>query len=188
MMFLYKLFFFTIYCSSVFIYGTGIRQTVQNSEKVSWKILIQLILTILMTLICILIINPIVEYIVKPYYLKELIPLVILLVILPVDAIFGIIKYRFPDIKCSDLLISYPILLLSFYESVNLTDTLTTAIPCIISYYLFLPLIYAVRKRITITNRTTNINVTSLIFISIAVILCAFLAFNYSWLSIGVLK
>ena len=188
MMFLYKLFFFTIYCSGVFIYGIGIRQIVQNSEKLSWKILIQLILTLIMISVCIIVINPIIEYIVKPYNLKELIPLVILLVILPVDAIFGIIKNRFPDIKCSDLLITYPVLLLSFFESVNLTDALTTAIPCIISYYLFLPIIYAVRKRISITNRSTIINVTSLIFITIAVILCAFLAFNYSWLSIGVLK
>ena len=188
MMFFHKLFFFAIYCSSVFVYGTGIRQIVHNSEKVSWKIIIQLSLTLVMLVLNILIINPVVDLLLLPYGLKELLPFVILLVLLPVDAIFGIIKHRFPDIKCSDLLISYPVLLLSFYESVDLTDTLTTAIPCAISYYIFLPLIYSVRKRISLTNMSENINVNSLIFITIAVILCAIFAFDYSWLSVGVLK
>ncbi len=188
MMFFYKLFFFAIYCSSVFVYGLGIRQLVHNSEKINWKIIIQLLLTLIMISICILIINPIVEGILKPLHLKELIPFVVLLIVLPVDAVFGIFKHRFPNAKCSDLLITYPVLLLSFYESANLINTLTVAIPCVISYFIFLPILYSVRQRISLTTKSKNVNVNSLIFITIAVILCAIFAFDYSWLSIGVLK
>lgn len=188
MTFFNLLFFFCFYSSAVLVYGIGLKQVITASKICKFDILIQAVITVLIVTLSILIVWPISMYFLVPFNLQPLIPFFCLLTVLPFSILINITSQKIPSITVADFFISVPCVLLSITESISLSQSLISGFLFLTSYYLLIPVIYAIRKRIEYSEPMKDFNNGSLIFISISILLCAMFATNISWLNFGAFK
>lgn len=176
--------FYYIFCSSgILIYGIGLKKLIITSK--TWKshwfnYLESSIVCSLSSVITWLV----AVYILSPIELVELTPMCCILIHLLFSLIISFIFSKCENISLLDISISFPCVLLAVTESYSILQCLCISLSCCSAYYLMIPIIFAIRERIKTSHPLKEFKTGALIFISIAVIMCAFFATNISWLNL----
>ena len=119
----------------------------------------------------------------------ELYPLAALLVFMTISVFLETMIRITMRTVTSDFCFSFLIVLLALNESVNILDTILISLSSLLSFFCLLPLLYAVKKKISILGISErHANKKSLLLIVLAVIIIIISAGNVSWLNPGVIK
>lgn len=173
-----------LFCASgVLIYGIGVKKMIISSKQWSshWLIFLQSLIICIVTIVgtwfsCTLILNSL--------NLIELFPLISMIIFLLVSEIITSIFSKGKELSILDSIIIFPAIIIAVSESYSLLNSICIGICCCSSYYLLIPIIYAIRERINISHPLKEFKTGTLLFISIAVIICALFATNISWLNL----
>ena len=89
---------------------------------------------------------------------------------------------RFFNIHVGEFDVSFLTGILALAEGFSLQYALIIGFAATLSFYLLIPVIRAIRARLFMSSDLENYNDCAILFITAALILCAFYAFNFSWL------
>lgn len=175
-----SLLFYYLFCTSaVFVYGTGLKQALMKSNSILYlgKAAIKTFLTILFSL-------PL-AWVLSIFFIKrgfaEIFPLILILSVLLITKIIDSISYLLKGSVPSGILLPCSIMLLAINESVSLTEAYTIAFAVFFSIFLLIPLLYAIRKRLTNSMPPRDFKYYAVSFLSAALIFFAFFAYHFSW-------
>lgn len=182
---LHSLFYFCFYISVVLIYGVGILQFLHNSEKLSMTLVFECIITTIISLVVVILLRLISINILVPLSLQALMPLIALLILMPFTILIKELSNKTKYVDCANFFITVPCAILAVTESLSMKNMIFMVISFVLAYYLLIPAIYAIRQRINNSRPIPDFNNGSLLFITIAVILCAFFSCDVSWLNLG---
>lgn len=176
--------FYYIFCSSgILIYGIGLKKLIITSKtwKSHWMNYLESSIVCALSSIGSWLVA---VYILSPVKLIELTPISCIIIHLLISLIISFIFSKCERISLLDISISFPCVLLAVTESVTILQCLCIVLSCCSAYYLMIPIIFAIRERIKTSHPLNEFKTGALIFISIAIIMCAFFATNISWLNL----
>ena len=169
-----------LFCScAVFIYGIGLKQSIMKSSSIHYfgKSAIKTFITILFSL-------PVI-WVFSIFFAKrgfaELYPLILVLITILVTKVIDSVSYLLKSSISAGILLPCSIMLLAINESMTLLETYTIALGVFLSIFLLLPLLYAIRKRLTNSMPPRDFNYYAVAFFSAAFIFFAFFAYHFSW-------
>lgn len=176
--------FFIFYSSAVLFYGIGIKHSVVSSKNIDFfiahllKSLINIVLSLSLSWFAI-------RTILTPLLLQDLFFPVCLLCYLPINALLNFIFKTTFNKTLPEFSVSLLCIILSITHSSTFIQALVIALACSSSYYLFIPILFAIRKRLEYADPVNEFKTGSLIFISISVIMLTLFAFTISWIPLG---
>lgn len=180
-------FYFIFYSSAVLVYGAGIRHSVVSSKKSD-----ALFFRILKTLLCIFSSVSICWFLYKtllvPLHFDDLLFPLLMLCYLPVNACFNMVFKSSLQKSLPEFTVPLLCIILAITQSYTYAQALVIAFSSCISYYSFIPILFAIRKRLEYADPVQEFKTGSLIFISIAVIMISLFSFHISWLPLGGFK
>ncbi len=176
--------YFIFYSSAVLMYGVGIRHSVVSSKK-SDLVFVRLIRSLLCVFSSVSISWFLYRSLLSPMHLEDLLFPVVMLIYLPVQACFNVLFKTAFHKSIPEFTVSILCVILALTNSNTYTRCLIIALSSCISYYSFIPVLYAIRKRLEYADPVQEFKTGSLIFISIAVIMLALFSFHISWLPLG---
>lgn len=180
-------FYYALYTSAVLIYGIGINRATIISEKPENYAL--LFVKMLITVISSAVLTYIIDlYLLIPVHLTELFPFVSVLIFSGVSVFIESIIRITSKTNAAELAVSLLTVILAVNESISLEQCVIISCFCTLSFYIFVPFLYAIQKRIEITRPATDFRNSSLLIISIALIILSLVAWNVSWLNPGVFQ
>lgn len=120
-----------------------------------------------------------------PLRLVEFYPLIALIIFLIISTILETVVRITTGKITSEFIFSYLLILLALNESLNLTEVIIISIGGFISFALLVPVIYSIKKRVSIIgNQQPHGNKKSMVLISIAIIVMILAVGNVSWFSL----
>lgn len=178
-----SIFYYIFCCSGILIYGIGIKKLIITSKtwKSHWMNYLESSIVCALSSISSWLV---VVYILAPVKLIELTPMSSILIHLLISLIISFIFSKCERISLLDISISFPCVLLAVTESVSVFQCLIIVLSSCTAYYLMIPIIFAIRERIKTSHPLKEFKTGALIFISIAIIMCAFFAINISWINL----
>jgi Na+-translocating ferredoxin:NAD+ oxidoreductase RnfA subunit len=179
--------YYLFYCSIVLLYGIGLNHATAAAKKPSLWLLhfTKAIITVPVTTVLSWLF---IKVILTPCRLSELYPLVCILIFIAVS-VFSEIFIRITTGKSTaEFTVSFLSVLLSINEGSSLFFAFIISLFCVLSFYLLLPFIYALNKRIEVTGAISDFKKNILILLSLAAVMIILDGWNVSWLSTGVLK
>ena len=175
---LIECFFYLI--TSVCIYGIGFNRAVVLSDGKKGlflsfvKSLLSAVATVCLTFL-------ITQYLLIPIGMQEIYPMVCILIFCFISVFFeGIIRLTSKE-GTAEFFVSFMSSLLVINESISLPEAVLFVICCITSFYLLIPILFAVRKRNDSAEPVPVLR-NSLVFFSFAAIILFLLVFDVSWL------
>ena len=176
-----------IYSSIILVYGIGINKATVLSEKPE-NIFIEGIKMLLSVVSSASLAYLVDLYLLLPVGLNDIYPFAAVLIY----SIISVIIESFVRItarrNAAGFGVSVLCILLSVSESTTLSECVLIACYCVLSFYILVPILYAIRKRIEISRPLEELENSSLLYISISIIMLILVAWNVSWLNPGVLK
>jgi Na+-translocating ferredoxin:NAD+ oxidoreductase RnfA subunit len=109
----------------------------------------------------------------------------IMLCYLPINTCFNFIFKTSFEKSMPEFTVSLLCVILGTTHSISYTQALIISLSSSISYYTFIPVLFAIRKRLEYADPVQEFKSGSLIFISIAVIMLCLYSFHISWLPLG---
>ena len=181
-----NLFYYMFYASAVFVYGMGTISAVQSSikpknlflqfSKISIIVLATMIFSYLLTIQMI------------KLNLGELSPFICV-------AVFSLVSFlveRFLRFYSKTTVAEYGVsilcILIAVIESVSFWDCLINAVACLLSFFISVPIMYSIRKKIEMSAPSEKLKNLGLLFISIGVLTLVLISWGASWLNPGVLS
>ena len=183
-MFLFdSIFYYAFCCSGILIYGIGLKKLIINSKtwKIHWMNYLESSIVSTLSAVSSWFVS---VYILAPVNIIELTPMSCIILHLLFSLIISFLFSRCEKISLLEISISFPCVLLAVSESVTIFQCIFIVLTCCTAYYLMIPIIFAIRERIKTSHPLKEFKTGALIFISIAIIMCAFFATNISWLNI----
>jgi Na+-translocating ferredoxin:NAD+ oxidoreductase RnfA subunit len=182
-MILNSIFYYIFCCSGILIYGIGLKKLIITSKtwKSHWMNYLESSIVCALSSVGSWLV---VVYILAPVQLIELTPMTCILIHLLISLVVSFIFSKCERISLLDISISFPCVLLAVTESVSILQCLCIVLSCCTAYYLMIPIIFAIRERIKTSHPLKEFKTGALIFISIAIIMCAFFAINISWINL----
>ncbi len=178
-------FYYLIYSSAILIYGIGINKATMMSDKASsvfmegFRMLLAVVSSSTLTYL-------IVTTFLLPVDLIELYPFVAVLIF----CIITIVIETFVRITAKSNTAGYGVsmlcIMIAVSESTSLTDCVLISCFCVLSFYILVPVLHAIRKRIELSRPMEELENSSLLYISLATIIIILLAWNVSWFNPGV--
>ena len=95
-------------------------------------------------------------------------------------------KLKKKDIK--EFSLSFLISFISVNEGFSLVNAIFIAIASSLSFYLLIPVLYSIKKRINTSTANSHLKSTALVLLSIALLLMILFAFNISWFNFEVIQ
>lgn len=179
--------FYILFCSSVLIYGIGF-----NRESVMCEYPKPVFFTAVKSYACVMISFLICYYLdmalIVPLGLAELYPLFALLVYVIISAFLEILIQITTKRTSAEFAVSFLTLILALNEGTTLGDGIIICVSSLTSFYLLIPILFAIEKRMIGSTTSSVFKRKCLIFLSMVVILIALYSFNISWLNAGVIK
>ena len=179
------IFFYTVHCSAVLVYGVGILQEAETS--LSRK---KTALTALKSLACSLatvsITFSINKMLLSPLGLVELYPLAALLLWTAFSFFLEILLQLTTKKPAAEFAVSYLTALLALNESASLLGAIAITFCCWAGYYLLIPLLRSFTSKMVGVKNTDTFRQKIFVFLCMAVLLLALYALNISWLNAGV--
>ncbi|MFA6936770.1 MAG: hypothetical protein WCQ67_00905 [Treponema sp.] len=179
--------YYLIFTSSVFIYGIGINKAtlISESPKHIFLNIVKMVITVSSSSVLTYLLT---EWLLVKVNLVELYPFLAVLIFSSLSVFVESVIRITAKTNTAEFAVSVLCVILSVNESSTILESLVISIACSLSFYLSVPFIFSIKKRIEISRPSDFFENSSLIFISIAVIIISFLAWNVSWLNMGVNK
>ncbi|MBP5359734.1 MAG: hypothetical protein J6Y69_11210 [Treponema sp.] len=181
-----NLFYYMFYASAVFVYGMGTTSAIQSSIKPKnlflqfSKIMILVIATLVFT------------YLLTVQLIKinlgELSPFICVAMFALVSFLVENFLRFYSKTTVAEYGVSILCILIAVIESVSFLDCLVNAIACLLSFFVSVPIMHAIRKKIEINAPSEKLKNLGLLFISIGVLTIILLSWGVSWLNPGVLS
>lgn len=170
------------------LYGIGMNRSLILCDSIH-RMAVPVVKMIFTVLVSSIITWVIIENLLIPLKLVDMYPFVASLVFLVVSMLFELIVRMITQKSASEFIVSFLMVMLCINESLNLLDVVVISLSCIFSFFILIPLLYSIKNRGDITgNPRVHANVRSLLFISLAILICAVAACSISWLNPGVIK
>jgi len=177
-------FYFIFYSSAVLLYGAGIRHCVVSSKKGD-TIFFRFLKAVLCIFSSVSICWFLYRTLLAPLFLEDLLFPMIMLCYLPINSFFNYIFKTSFEKSMPEFTVSLLCVILGITHSISYTQALLISLSSTISYYAFIPVLFAIRKRLEYADPGQEFKSGSLIFISIAVIMLCLYSFHISWLPLG---
>lgn len=186
-MILNSLFYYILFCSSVLIYGIGFnRESVMcNSPR---KILFSAIKTYACVIISFVLTFLINKSLLIPLNIVEIYPFFSLIIYIAITVFFEILIQITTKKTSSEFAVSFLTLLLSVNEAMSIPEGILICASCLTAFYILIPVLYALEKRMESSTTNDIFKQKSLIFLSMVIIMIALYSFKISWLNSGVIK
>lgn len=187
MIYIETLLYYTLFASSVLIYGVGINRIVEVGISKFSSIIyyIKCIISILSTSMLTWLIT---NFILLPLNLIELFPLVAFLLFICLDTFIEALIRLTTGKTATEFIVSFLIILLSIYESVTFLDTIIICVSCFIAILLLFPLSITFKRRLCSNGQFLDEKYYSFFFIFLAVIIIILSVWDIGWLNTGVIQ
>lgn len=181
--FIYYIFF----CSSVLLYGIGFnRESVMCSKP--GTVLFNVVKSYACVVISFVIIFFINKFLLIPLKLVEIYPFFALIVFIIISVFFELLIQITTKRSSSEFAISFLVLLLAVNEGVSVIDGILICTGALSSFYLLIPILYSLEKRMTFVKKESIFKQKCLVFLSMVILMLALYSINISWLNEGVIK
>ncbi len=177
--------FYFLYSSSVLIYGVALNSCLQVTKKPA-KLIKSFFKVFICSNIASFLTFIVQKYILAKLNLMELFPFVAVSILLILFMIFEIAFEKGIKKLSSEFIFALSIVLLSLSESAFPLQVFVTATASLLSFAILYLFIFAIRKRIEISNPFGSFSNSSLILITLSIISLITLVWNVSWLNRGV--
>lgn len=187
MIYIQTLLYYTLFASSVLIYGVGINRIVEVGITKISSILyyVKAIITILSTSMLTWLIS---NFILLPLGLVELFPLIAFLIFILINTFIEALIRLTTGKSSTEFIVSFLIILLSVYESVTFLDTVIICVSCFMSLLLLFPLSITFKKRLCSNGQLLDERYYSFFFIFLTVIIIILSVWDIGWLNTGVIQ
>lgn len=179
------LFFYIFSASAILVYGVGIKDLIHHVEKpkdfllYGLKTLFTVIFTVLLTWL-------ITTYVFAKNNITDIFPFFLIFICLIFAILFSfLIKLLFKK-EIKEYVLSFFISFIAVNEGFSLFNAIIIGLAGILSFYLLIPLLHSINKRINISTAHKDLKSTTLILLSIALLLIVLFSFNISWLNFEV--
>ena len=179
--------YYIFYSSAVLFYGIGLNRSAVVCMELKGQTVraIKSILTVtssavLSYLVC--------SSLLVPFGFAELYPFVCALIFISLSVFCESIVRITSRKSAAEFSISLLSILLSVNEGSSLARVTIISLCCVLAFYLFVPILHAIFRRIESGEPCKDFSSHSLVFLSIAVILLALFSWNVSWLNTGAVK
>ena len=176
-----NIFYYLFYSSAVLIYGVGMNKLVRESKKPR-----HLWLECCSTMISVLG-STLLTYLIKTQMLKinmgELAPFVAVLMFLLINVFLNLVVKISSKTSISEYTLSLLCVIFGICESGSILECLLNSFLCVAAFYLTVPILHALRKRIEMNGPNDGIRNLALLFVSLAVAMLALISWNVSWMS-----
>lgn len=179
--------YYIIFCSSVLIYGIGFnRESVMcNAPR---KVLFGAIKSYICVLLTYLISFLINKMILIPLSIIEIYPFITILIYIIISVFFELLIQITTKRITAEFSVSFLTIILALNEGITLVDGIFICLSCLTSFYLLIPILFALQRRFISASKVNIFKQKSLIFLSMVIIMLALYSFNISWLNVGVIK
>lgn len=181
------LFFYIFSASVILVYGVGIKDLIQASEKPK-DFLLYFLKTFFTVIFSVILTWLLTKYVFSKNNLTDLFPFFLVFICISFCILFSfLINLIFKkDIK--EFSLSFLISFISVNEGFSLVNAIFIAIASSLSFYLLIPVLYSIKKRINSSTANSHLKSTALVLLSIALLLMILFAFNISWFNFGVIQ
>lgn len=180
-----KIIFFYLFSGSlVLFYGLGLDQELTLKKNVlSWlkNILKTLLLTVSTTSLTYFF-N---KFVLLSLGVEEILPFIMALFFAGIT--FGlklIFKSNYFSLS-EEFIIPFLIILVSLSEGFSFLSTILVCVCCVLSFYLFMILVFSIRKRFSLYQKDSGLKPFYILLLSLAAVFVAIYGFNSSWLMLG---
>ncbi len=185
---IFTFFFYTVFSSAVLLYGIGLNTAtiVCDSLKELTLPLVKIVGTVISSTVLSWII---IRHILIPLHIVLMYPLISILIYFALSVFFEVLIRITTGKITSEFNFSFLITLLALNESTSILDVLMISFSAMCSFFLLLPLMYSLKKRIDVLSESQIYgNKKALVFLSVALLILILSFANVSWLNPGVLK
>lgn len=186
-MFLNSFFYYILFCSSVLIYGIGFnRESVMcNNPR---KVLFNAVKSYVCVIISFIIMFFLNKALLIPLEIVEVFPFFALIIYITITVFLEILIQITTKKTSAEFAVSFLVLLLSVNEASTWLEGIFICAGCLTAFYVLIPILYALDKRMETSSANNMFKQKSLIFLSMIIIMIALYSFNISWLNSGVIK
>ncbi|MBQ0165980.1 MAG: hypothetical protein KBT02_02585 [Treponema sp.] len=179
------LFLYLIFSSAVFVYGIGLKRVIVFSNKPK-NVLFQMFRMVITICISVFVCRGITLLFLVPARLQELFPFVCILF----TYIFSLLTEKLFEyifhIETKEISITICSVLIAVNEGLDMIHSIIIGTSCCLSFFLVLPILYAIRSRLHYSQQQIDFKQGALIFLSIAIIMLVLFSLNVSWFNLGV--
>lgn len=182
-----NIFYYILISSTVLLYGIGLNRITYVTRSMNGVFItaVKMYLVVPSTAIIGWLLT---IHILLPAGIEPLYPFICVLLFLSISVFVETLIRITAGCSTAEFSVSLLFALIAINESTTLPEVLVISLSCVTSFYLLIPLIYALRKRMEICCITYDFKNDSLIYFGIAVFIMALSAWNISWLNPGVIS
>ncbi len=175
------LYFFTM--SACLIYGIGIKNLLENPEKIHtvFSVYIKNIIGVSLAIIAM---RLLLIFVLIPYHMTFLFPFFTLLLLVIGSMFIKEARNNAFTTQISDFTLSYFSVFLAVNEGTSFASSLIIGFATITSFYILVYVLYAINKKNLSVIVSSNFKTLSLMLITMAIILLALYGWNVSWLRV----
>lgn len=184
-MILDTVFLYLIFSSAVLVYGIGLKQILDYSTNPK-RFLFQMLRILVTIILSVFVSRGITVLFLVPARLQELFPFVCIIF----TCLFAIVTEKLVEllfhIEVKEIAITICSVLIAVNEGLTMIHSIIIGIASCLSFFLILPVLYAIRCRMKYSQQQIDFKKGALIFLSISLIMLILFAPNVSWLNLGV--
>lgn len=179
-------FLYLLFSSAVLIYGTGLKRIIVYSHKPK-NILFIMIRMLITSILSVIVCRGISIVFLIPARLQELFPFVCVIFTCLFALITEKLCEQFLHTEAKEISISLCSVIIAVNEGLTMSHTILIVTTCIMSFFIILPILYAIRQRLNYSQQEIDFKNGALLFLSFALILLVFFSLNVSSLHLGAL-
>lgn len=185
-MLLYGVLYYLLFSSAVLVYGIGLNRIVTADYGSDFFLLF---FRTLITVVCSVLFGKLfIWLLLEDAGMIMLFPFFCALVQIIISAFFQVIVDITAKISTAEFSVSFLATVLAISESFTVGEAVLFSICFVCTFYILLPVIRILQKRLMYTQPVPAFSTGALLFISVAVLLLCLGVINVSWLVPGVLK
>ena len=187
MLYLNTFLYYTVFASSILVYGIGLCKTHEIGILKLPDVLffVKAIASIYFTAILSWLVS---SKILVPLQITDIYPLIIFLILVSISSFIECMVRLTTNNTATEFIISYLVVFLSISESTSCLQTVVICSGIICSIGIVFPFIISLIHRLCSNGYKLNEKFYSIVFIFLGIILLCFSVFDISWLNGGVLK
>lgn len=178
------LFLYLIYSSAVLVYGIGLKRIIVFSLKPK-KVLFQMLRMIITVIFSVFVCRGISMLFLVPARLQELFPFVCVIF----TYLFSLVTEKLFEyllhIEVKEFSITICSVIIAVNEGLTMFHSLFIGIICVLSFFLLLPILYAIRLRLHYSQQQIDFKKGALIFLSLALIMLVLFSLNVTAFPFG---
>jgi len=180
-----SLIFYFFIASIILVYGVGIKELLLVIDRPK-NVLLYSLKTFLTTTFSVMLSWVVTTYILAEKNLTDIYPFFLLFITLGFSILFSYLIKLIFKIDIKEFSLTFLISLISINESVSFFSAISICVASTLCFYILIPILYSIKKRISISSAHIDIKTGFLILFSIALFLIVVFSYNISWLNFEV--